>query len=84
MSDADWHGRYRPELDNVRVALDWAFGLEGDVAIGIALAGASGPLWLELSLHGEGRRRLETAVARVGLNTPQLDHARLCLWLGVL
>jgi predicted ATPase/DNA-binding winged helix-turn-helix (wHTH) protein len=84
MPDAHWHATYLPELDNVRVALDWAFGLEGDAAIGIALAGASGPMWLELSLHGEGRQRLESAVARIGLNTPQLDHARLCLWLGVL
>jgi predicted ATPase/DNA-binding winged helix-turn-helix (wHTH) protein len=84
MSDADWHATYLPELDNVRVALDWSFALDGDPAIGIALAGTSGPMWVELSLHGEGRQRLEAAVARIGSNTPQLDQARLCLWLGVL
>ena len=34
------------------------------------------------SLFGEGRQRLEAAVARVGSQTPESDQARLWLWLG--
>ena len=59
--DADWRATYLPERDNVRAALNWALGTGGDRAIGIALAGASGPMWTEMSLYGEGHRRLEAA-----------------------
>jgi hypothetical protein len=31
MPEAEWHALYLPELYNVRVALDWAFGSGGDV-----------------------------------------------------
>ena len=65
MSDADWHAIYLPERDNVRAALDWALGGDGDPIIGIALAGASAALWAELSLPGEGQQRLEAAIAQV-------------------
>ncbi len=83
MREADWHARYLPELDNVRAGLDWAFGRDGDPAIGIGLCGASGPIWMELSLAGEGRQRMETAIARMD-ETPELDQARVFLWLGML
>src|SRR5260221_3217981 len=33
------------ELDNVRVALDWSFSPDGDVAVGFALASAFAPAW---------------------------------------
>jgi predicted ATPase/DNA-binding winged helix-turn-helix (wHTH) protein len=82
--DMDRSATYLLERDNVRVALDWAFGAMGDATIGIALAGASGAIWSELSLPGEGMQRLQAAVARVGAQTPELDQARLWLWLGLL
>jgi predicted ATPase/DNA-binding winged helix-turn-helix (wHTH) protein len=82
MSDVDWHALYASELDNVRAALDWGLGMDGEPAIAIALAGASGPLWAELLI--EGRQRLERAVAHVGPETPQSDQARTWLWLGLL
>ena len=84
MSDAQWGGLYRPELDNVRAALDWAFGAGGAPAIGIALAGGSGPLWTNLVIRAEGQRRLEAALAWIGPQIPELDQARLWLWLGIL
>ena len=84
MSDADWHDAYLPELDNVRAALDWALGAGGEPAIGIALAGASGAVWLELALRSEGRQRLDAAIARVGPQTSVADQARLWLALGLL
>jgi predicted ATPase/DNA-binding winged helix-turn-helix (wHTH) protein len=84
MSDTDWDVIYPLELDNVRAALDWAFGAGGDLAIGTALAGASGPIWHNLSLRREGLQRLEDAVARVGLETAESDQARLSLYMGQL
>ena len=84
MPDADWRALYLPERDNVRAALDWALGVDGDPIIGIALAGASAALWAELSLPGEGRQRLEAAVAQVDSHTSKSDQARLWLWLGLL
>ena len=83
MSDSDWHALYFPERDNVRVALDWALGVDGDPIIGIALAGASAALWAELSLPVEGRQRIEAAIAQVNSHTSKSDQARLWLWLGL-
>ena len=78
-----WRATYLPERDNVRAALNWALGPVGDRHIGIALAGASGPIWTELSLYGEGHRRLEAAAAQIDADTPASDQARLWLWLGL-
>ena len=84
LPDADWYATYLPEVDNVRAALDWAFGTGGDSTIGIGLSGASGELWVMLFLRREGPQRLEAALARVGSQTPESDHARLWRWLGEL
>ena len=83
-SDAEWRAIYPPELDNVRSALDWALGAEGDAALGIALAGASRAMWSTLGLFREGRERLEATVARMDSQVPESDQARLWLSLGVL
>jgi len=80
----DWLAKYRAELDNVRVALDWAFGDDGDSSIGIALAGASGMLWLTVGLFGEGAQRLETAIARIETATPEPEQAQLWVSLARL
>ncbi len=82
MPDADWCARYQPELDNVRAALDWAFGSGGDSAIGIELSAAAGELWYLVFLRNEGQQRLEAAVARIGPQTSESDQARLWRWLG--
>jgi predicted ATPase len=84
MSDQTRRAACLLELDNVRAALDWALGADGDPAIGIALAGASGALWADSSLLAEGRQRLDSAVARVGAQTPESDQARVWLWRGIL
>jgi predicted ATPase len=84
LRDRQWHARYVPELENVRGALDWALGGEGDAGIAVAIAGASAPLWTVHSLYGEGTQRLEAAAAVIGVNTPETDEARLYLWLGLL
>ena len=84
MSDAEWRAIYLHELDNLRAALDWALAAGGDTAIGIALVGASGPVWMALSLFGEGMQRLEAAIAQVAKDTSESDQARLWFWVGTL
>jgi len=52
-------------LNNVRVALEWSFSEQGDKEIGTALAAASAPLFLGLSLLMEGRVWMERAIAEL-------------------
>ena len=58
--------------------------IAGDPAICVALAGASGALWAELSLLGEGRQRLDAALGRVESHPSTSDVALLWYWLGSL
>jgi tetratricopeptide (TPR) repeat protein len=54
------------QLGNVRVALEWSFGPNGDDEIATRLAAASTQLFLELSLLIECRVWAERAIARLG------------------
>ncbi len=81
LSDRDWNQRYLPERDNLRAALDWAFGESGDVEIGIGLAGTSWRLWGQSSLFAEARQRLDAIVAHVTDATPRTAAARF--WMAV-
>ena len=60
---SEWLAAYALEIDNVRAALDWAFAPGGDASIGSALAAASAPLWIQLSLLEECRARAGQALA---------------------
>jgi predicted ATPase/DNA-binding winged helix-turn-helix (wHTH) protein len=75
-----WLEAQAPEIDNIRVALDWAFGADGDPAIGIELAPASYVLWYLLSLMQEGRARLERATGALSAATAKNVEAQL--WYG--
>ncbi|MDE2050400.1 MAG: winged helix-turn-helix domain-containing protein [Gammaproteobacteria bacterium] len=79
-----WLEAQAPEIDNIRVALDWAFGADGDAAIGIELAAASYPLWYLMSLMQEGRARLERATSAVAPSTPKAVEAMLWYAYGFL
>jgi predicted ATPase len=59
---AEWLDEYGPKLDNLRAALDWALSPGGDGSIGVALAGASVPLWFEISSFNECRGWMEKAL----------------------
>src|SRR5204862_5615556 len=50
---AQWLADYAGEIDNLRVALDWAFSRAGDGSVGVALTTAAVPLWLRMSLLEE-------------------------------
>src|SRR6516225_19661 len=60
---AEWLADYGRQIGNVRAALDWAFSSCGDASIGVALTAAAIPLWCQLSLLDECRRRVEQALA---------------------
>ncbi|HWY15366.1 MAG TPA: winged helix-turn-helix domain-containing protein [Rhizomicrobium sp.] len=80
--DAVWLDRYGPLIDDLRSALDWSMDADSDLAV--ALAGASWPLWRELSLRVEGERRLNAAAACLHAGTPPEQEAELRRGLGEL
>jgi hypothetical protein len=54
------------QLGNIRAALEWSFGPNGDDEIATRLAAAATQLFLELSLLIECRVWAERAIARLG------------------
>jgi predicted ATPase/DNA-binding winged helix-turn-helix (wHTH) protein len=80
--DARWLAIHGPELDNVRIALDWSFGATGAPELGQALAGSAHMLWREQALFSEARQRIGAAVDRLDKHTPPTIAARLWLALG--
>ena len=54
---------FADQLGNVRTALEWCFSERGDGVLGVALAAASAPLFLEMSLLTECHRWTGRAVA---------------------
>jgi predicted ATPase len=60
---AEWVAAYQRELDNVRAALDRSFAPAGTAEVGVALTIASVPLWVQVSLLDECRRRVERALS---------------------
>ncbi len=72
---------HHPDLGNVRAALEWCFGVKGNVAIGVRLAAAATPAFLAMSLMAECQRWSERALlvlddaARGGHDEMQLQAA---------
>jgi predicted ATPase/DNA-binding winged helix-turn-helix (wHTH) protein len=54
---------HREHVSNVRAALEWSFSAQGDLELGTALAAASAPLFLEMSLLSECRVWMERSIA---------------------
>lgn len=77
----EWLAEYRPCLDNLRAALDWAFSPEGDPAIGRSITVAATLLWFQLSLTGECRARVEQALASLDADAGTEDDARMRMQL---
>jgi predicted ATPase/class 3 adenylate cyclase len=82
-SSEAWLAIYLPELDNLRAAIDWAFGPSGDPAIGVELTAYSTPLWRELGIVVEQQRHAERAVAQLRDDTPPGIAARVFSLLGM-
>src|SRR5262249_21722678 len=80
---AEWLAIYRPYLDDVRVALDWAFSPRGDAGVGVALTAAAMPLWMHLSLAAECRGRAEQAIANIGRQVAGDPRGDMQLYLAL-
>src|SRR6266851_1167438 len=80
---AEWLAAYRPHIDDVRLALDWAFSPSGDVGVGMALTAAAVPLWTHLSLLSECRARVGQAIASLGSQVPSDSRRDLRLYLAL-
>jgi tetratricopeptide (TPR) repeat protein len=59
------HRDYARAIDDIRAALAWSFGPEGDIAIAASLASMSSPAWFELALPSECSHWTATALARL-------------------
>jgi predicted ATPase/DNA-binding winged helix-turn-helix (wHTH) protein len=75
-----WLHRYAADLDEVRASLHWAFGPQGDAALGLELVANSHVFWGELGMIFEHRRWVQEALARTGDSTPKGTIARLLSW----
>ena len=74
-----WLAMYEPDIDNLRASLDWAFGPDGDLPLGVELCCYSLRIWDDLALLSERERWFATAFDRQDAQTPARILARLCL-----
>ncbi|MEA1674881.1 ATP-binding protein [Nitrospirillum sp. BR 11163] len=58
----EWLDVYGRQIDNLRAALIWAFGPDGDASLGLSLTAAAVPLWMQLSLMNECREAVRRAL----------------------
>ena len=80
---ADWTQRYLGRIADLRAALSWAFGEEGDPVLGIRLTVAAITLWSETSILSEAQARLEAALALAKtIACDDLSKAKLACALG--
>ena len=80
----EWLADYAQEIDNLRVALDWAFSAGGDKSVGVTLTQAAIPLWIRLSLLEECHSRAKEALGALGTvgTLDPRDGMRLLAALG--
>jgi predicted ATPase/DNA-binding winged helix-turn-helix (wHTH) protein len=69
---AEWSSDYCPMIDDARTALDWAFSVGGDLAMGAELTVALVPIWIQLSLMQEWAKRVDQAL-QVVISRPQSE-----------
>jgi predicted ATPase/DNA-binding winged helix-turn-helix (wHTH) protein len=76
---AEWLAIYGRHIDSVRAGLDWAFSPDGDPQIGVALTAVAVPLWVQLSLLGECRERVQQALASLDTSSAATARPRMQL-----
>jgi predicted ATPase/DNA-binding winged helix-turn-helix (wHTH) protein len=75
---------YAVEVDNVRAALEWAAGPDGDRALGVMLAAESNFVWLSNVSQAEGLRRVRAFEPDVTEATSAALAARYWLTVATL
>jgi len=83
MADEAWGARYCADLENLRAAIDWAFSHDGDVALGVALTGASYRVWIACDQRAEGYRRMTRAMEHIDAVPDPVARGCLCLALAL-
>jgi predicted ATPase len=76
-----WLRGLLPELPNLRAAVQWALGPEGDEPLAIALCAAAGSFWALADMAAESGPPLRRLAARVDERVPLATRARF--WLAV-
>lgn len=71
------------QIGNLRAAIDWAFGEQGDGAIGVALTVNAIPLWFHLSLVDECIGQVQSALAWLEASPEPDPKARMQLYAGL-
>jgi predicted ATPase len=71
-----WLNCLEAEHDNLRAALEWCLAPAGHAQTGLRLAGILASFWFARGHAGEGRRRLEAALARTGAEARTAERAR--------
>lgn len=74
-----WLQHYKPELDNLRAGLTWAFGPDGNAHSGLKLMSLTSELWRDIGLTVEQRHWLREAESRLNPATPDRVAARIGL-----
>src|SRR5262249_8001615 len=80
---AEWLADYGRRIDDVRIALDWAFSPNGDTAVGVALAAASAGLWGQVSLPEECRRHVDRALASFPPGSIRAERRAMLLYAAL-
>lgn len=78
LADGDWPALHAHLIEDVRAALQWSLSECGDIRLGVALAGASAPLWFALSRMAEFLGLVECFIERLddaGPLEPQREFA---------
>jgi predicted ATPase/DNA-binding CsgD family transcriptional regulator len=75
-----WCQRFELELDNLRAVLEWTLG-DGDVSLGVQLAGALGLFWYGKGYHVEGIQWTQRLLKRLD-ETPRGYHAKFLIGAG--
>ncbi len=86
-----WLAEFGPEVENLRAAIDWAFGQQrrpdiaadgaGDPELGIALVAAAGSVAEEMSLLADMKRWTEAARPHVSATTPRARAGWVLYWV---
>ncbi|WP_198383857.1 winged helix-turn-helix domain-containing protein [Roseomonas sp. KE2513] len=79
---AAWRAAHVVLADDLRAAVDWAFGPEGEMEIGLRLLARSSALWLGLNLAAEYRHRLDLALSRLAATGAAETRAALRLHIA--
>lgn len=75
-----WLATYGAYIDDLRVALEWAYAPEGDIELGVSLTVAALPLWFQLSLERECSDRVSQALAKLGSEANEPTRRSMMLY----